>query len=143
MQNILVTYFRKEISVNVLKITIKFNVNFLSIVLKYTLYLAMSDFWKSRRLYYISLLQQECQFTNFCKILLSKSVCRRFSIMKVSLKIFFSDEVEGCWLKRDSGADVSLWILLNFRERLLSSSCTNCFFWHLRISLRRDILCKV
>ena len=72
---------------NKLKITIKFNVNFLSIILKYTLYLTMPVFWKSCRHYYIPLLQQECRFTIFCKILLSKSVWRRFSIIKLFLKI--------------------------------------------------------
>ena len=71
-----------------MKITFKFNVNFLSIVLKYTLYLAMSVFWKSCWLYHIPLLHQECRFTIFCKILLSKSVCRRFSTIKLSLKNF-------------------------------------------------------
>ena len=40
----------------------------------------MSVFWKSCRLYYIALLQQDC------KTLLSKSVCRRFSIIKLFLK---------------------------------------------------------
>ena len=93
----MVTYFRKEISVNVLKITIKFNVNFLSIVLNYTLYLTMSAFWKSCWLYYISLLQQECRFTIFCKILLSKSVCRRFSIIKLFLKNF--TKLTGSYMK--------------------------------------------
>ena len=73
---------------NKLKITIKFNVNFLSIILKYTLYLTMPVFWKSCRHYYIPLLQQECRFTIFCKILLSKSVWRRFSIIKLFLKNF-------------------------------------------------------
>ena len=73
---------------NKLKITIKFNVNFLSIILKYTLYLTMPVFWKSCRHYYIPLLQQECRFTILRKILLSKSVWRRFSIIKLFLKNF-------------------------------------------------------
>ena len=73
---------------NKLKITIKFNANFLSKILRYTLYLAMPVFWKSRRHYNILLLQQECGFTIFCKILLSKSVWRRFFIIKLFLKIF-------------------------------------------------------
>ena len=73
---------------NKLKITIKFNVNFLSIVLKYTLYLTISVFRKSCRHYYIPLLQQECRFSIVCKILLSKSVCRKFSIIKLFLKNF-------------------------------------------------------
>ena len=73
---------------NKLKITIKFNVNFLSIILKYTLYLTMPVFWKSCQHYYIPLLQQECRFTILRKILLSKSVWRRFSIIKLFLKNF-------------------------------------------------------
>ena len=73
---------------NKLKITIKFNVNFLSIILKYTLYLTMPVFRKSCRHYYIPLLQQECRFTIVCKILLSTSVCRTFSITKLFLKNF-------------------------------------------------------
>ena len=39
-----------------MKIIIKFNDNFLSMILKYTLSLAMSVIWKSRQRYYISLL---------------------------------------------------------------------------------------
>ena len=47
--------FRNEISVKELKITIKFNVNFLSMALKDTFPLTMSVFWKSCGLDDISL----------------------------------------------------------------------------------------
>ena len=82
------TYFRKEIYVNELKITIKFNVNFRSIVLKYILYLAMSVFWKSWTLLYLFITARMLVHHFFCKIFLSKSVCRRFSIRKTFLKNF-------------------------------------------------------
>ena len=91
---------------------------------------------------------------HFGKIHFSKPVCRRFSIMKEFLKNFtkltesnmcrrlFSNEVDGCRLKRDSGGNEFPWILLNFLERLCSNTCANCCFWYLGITLRRNILYK-
>ena len=48
-----ITWFRKEISVKKARIIIKFNVNFLLMVPKYTISLAMSFIWKCHQLYYI------------------------------------------------------------------------------------------
>ena len=55
----------------------------------------------------------------------------------------FSNEVEGYRLKRDSSAGVFQWILLNFQEQLFRRTCSNCCFWYLEISLRKNIFCKV
>ena len=138
-----------------MKITIKFNVNFPSVAVKYTLSLVMFAPWKSCRLDDIFLLQKERRFAIFHKVLLSKPVRRRFSIIKEFLKNFakltesymwrrlFYDKVEDCRLKRDYGAGAFLWMLLHFKEQLCSSTCANCCFRYLGISLCRDIVCKV
>ena len=57
---------------------------------------------------------------------------------KLYMLASLSDEVEGCRLKTDSGVR-----LLNFSERLCSSTCAYCCFSYLGISLRRYIFCKV
>ena len=120
---------------NKLKITIKFNVNFLSIILKYTLYLTMPVFWKSCRHYYIPLLQQECRFTILRKILLSKSVWRRFSIIKLFLKISENSQKTiwnwSCWLKRDSGAGAFLHNLrgvFRTKSNIYDKAFSHCIF---------------
>ena len=93
-------------------------------------------------------------FAIFHKILLSKSVCRKFSIIKVFLKnviklieryiygrLFFN-KVEGCRLKIKFGGGALLWILQNSYERLFGT-WANYRFWCLGISLCRNIFCNV
>ena len=99
-----------------LKVTIKFSANFLQMILKYTLSLAMSVFERAVdfriSLYYT----KKCRFAIFLIILLSKSVRRRLSIIKLFLKNFSKitgsyiywrflfNKVEGYRLKRNSDA---------------------------------------
>ena len=92
---------------------------------------------------------------HFRKIRFSKTVRRRFSVIKLLPKNFtkltekyvcrrlFFNKVVGCRLKKGSGAGVLQWILRNIQERLFIRTSKNCCFWYLEISLQRGISCKV
>ena len=103
-----------------LKITIKFNVNFLSMSLKDTFSSQCLFFERAVDFMIYLYYNKNVGSPFFIKFLFSKPVHRRFSIIKVFLKNFanlteiyicqhlFSDEVEGCRLKRVSGAGAFL-----------------------------------
>ena len=128
-----------------LKITVKFIVTFLSMVLKYIQFTSQCLFFARAVIIKIGMSVLHFSLnspfkTSSQEVFHNKNVPKNFrkTHRKLYMLASLSDEVEGCRLKTDSGVR-----LLNFSERLCSSTCAYCCFSYLGISLRRYIFCKV
>ena len=92
---------------------------------------------------------------HFHEVFISKPVRRRLSIIKVFLNNFarltegyicrriFPRKLKVAGWKETPVQAHSCEFCKNFSERLCSSTCANCCFSYLGISLRIDIFCKV
>lgn len=79
--------------------------------------------------------------TSLPEVFHNKGVPKQFSKNSRKINVPASLFQWSCMLQ----VEKKLWcrcVPVNFK-RLFSRTCTNCWFWYLGISLRRDIFCKV